>query len=369
MLNGLSVQVAATIGAEGILWQYQELQTGDNDRQEADGCWILAGEETSSAVSRTALGLSALKGIERAGVGSPELAAAAVKAQIFLEGATAETLGDRALVYMALMTVKQPSELQDVLTALQSAQQADGSWEGDAYTTALVLQALSLVEPPEVGDLPNLIVRSETISFDPETPFSGQTVSIYATIFNDGTADAEDVVVEFFKGDPRLGGTAIGTPQTIASIPSSASAVRSVGLDTTGLIGPQLIVVFAARANLILELNEADNAVAKTLAVAGNPDLEVASADITYLPAAPKAFEQIEIVMRRVNCKDLLVPEVIEALYKPSTALACTEPCKTSGTLDVVNDTDFLFDLRLELLEIQRRKQPRIQIEIMLRSR
>ncbi len=68
--------------------------------------------------------------------------------------------------------------------------------------------------------------------------------------------------------------------------------------------------------------------------------------------------KMIQIVMGCVDGKDLFVTEVIERFYQSSAALTRTDPCKTCRALDVVNDTDFFFDLRLILFQIKSRQQP-----------
>ena len=66
--------------------------------------------------------------------------------------------------------------------------------------------------------LPDLTLSPEDISFSNPNPEVGETVTITATIHNEGNADANDVVVQFFDGDPDAGGTQIGDDQTIDSI-------------------------------------------------------------------------------------------------------------------------------------------------------
>ena len=66
--------------------------------------------------------------------------------------------------------------------------------------------------------LPDLTLSSEDISFSNPNPAIGETITITATIHNEGNADANDVTVQFFDGDPDAGGTQIGDDQTIDSI-------------------------------------------------------------------------------------------------------------------------------------------------------
>ena len=57
---------------------------------------------------------------------------------------------------------------------LRSRQLPDGSFEGDAYLTALAMQVLAL-------DLPDLTVQPELVSVAPELPVSGDTATVSVT--------------------------------------------------------------------------------------------------------------------------------------------------------------------------------------------
>jgi hypothetical protein len=76
--------------------------------------------------------------------------------------------------------------------------------------------------------LPDLTFSSYDISFSNPSPAVGERVTITATIYNTGIADANDVIVQFFDGYPNNGGTQIGDDQTIASINAGGSGVVSV---------------------------------------------------------------------------------------------------------------------------------------------
>jgi len=295
------------------------------EAQEASGAWVFAEEDSPSAVIRTAMGLSVLKQIEEAGAGSSALRGAASKAQAFVE--SRETSGafgsilDTAYCYLALARVKQPAELQDSLALLLNAQEANGSWADDVYTTAVVLQVLHAVSPPEAGPMPDLLVETSAIAFSPASPESGDIVSLTVTVFNQGPADAEQVTVEVFNGDPRMDGAAIGTPSTVACVPAGSSAAVSVALDTTGLVGEQFIVVAADRANAIAELSETNNWAWQAMPLGGTPDLALTAADLSAGTPSPATPDQVEITARVRNNGTAPAEGVVLRFAEGSTVL------------------------------------------------
>ncbi len=230
-------------------------------------------------------------------------------------------VADTALAYLALLRVQQPSLLQDSLTVMLNAQQSDGSWAGDNFTTALVLQALHAVQPPAPGNLPDLQVTEAALVFNPASPDSGQTVNLTVTVFNGGTTNAQNVTVEFFNGDPRLGSPAIGVAQTVPEIAAGASGQATVQFDTSGLIGPQLIVVFADRGNQIRESDESNNAAAKTLNLGGQPDLELTASDLSAGTPTVANPEQVELVARVRNIGTAAANSVVVPFTEGATQL------------------------------------------------
>jgi|GEM_PF-4397657 len=274
--------------------------------QQSDGSWLFADEQSPSDVARAALGLIALKDLEGAEFSNAALANAVTSTVAFLDGKHDGSGGygqllDTAYAYLALLRVRQPALLQPSLTVLLEAQQQNGSWDDDAYVTAIVLRALVAIQPPDLGDLPDLEMTAAGIAFDPVAPTAGEVVAVTATVFNGGTAEATNVSVEFFIGDPRLGGTPIGAAQTIASIASSGSALATVNYDTTGVLTDQQIVVFVDRNNAIRESSEVNNAAAKVLSVNADPDMAITAADITVSNETPQAFERVTITAQIQN--------------------------------------------------------------------
>lgn len=143
--------------------------------------------------------------------------------------------------------------------------------------------------------LPNLVIKSDNIGFSPDVPASGDQVTIVATILNDGGADAGEVVVQFVSGG--TGGSPIGQPQTIDSIPAGSSATAQVIFDTAGLSGDQRVTVVVDPNNFVAETKETDNSTSKTLKmqVEPLPNLKVSSSNVTTVPANPQIGDPVTI--------------------------------------------------------------------------
>lgn len=268
--------------------------------QQEEGAWEFSGEETQSTVQLTSLIAIILKDIEQGvGIGSAELSGALSAAQGFLESKKANgsygTIRDTAFAYLALLKFLQPTTLSDTLAYIEENQAENGSWEDNIFTTAVALRALGAVVPPDVPDMPDLYVTEATLTFDPETPSSGETVALSATVFNGGEALAENISVAFYDGDPRLEGVQIGTPQTITSLEPGTSNTVSVNFDTTEIVGGHVIVVYADPQNTVPESNEVNNLTGKILTIGGTPDLSIAPEDIAFDPVSPQAFETVAI--------------------------------------------------------------------------
>ena len=142
---------------------------------------------------------------------------------------------------------------------------------------------LSLAE----STLPNLALTATNVGFDPENPAPGQTVTINATVFNDGDRPAEKVLVRFI--DVTSGEFPIGDPLTIESIPAGGSGMVQVDYETEGLYGDRKIEISVDPYNFIVEERESDNEVRATLSIQtpSSANLTVATGNIGIFPAQP----------------------------------------------------------------------------------
>ena len=303
--------------------------------QQADGAWIFTDELSLSDTIHTAMVLIVLQDLRGGGyLSGSGLEQATAKAQKYLEAKGAAdgsfgTLLDTAWTYLAFCRLKQPSELQSTLSYLRRQQLSNGSWNNTIYDTAICLQALSAIQAPQT-DLADLEITEQNISFSPAAPMTGEEVTITAQISNIGNLGVENAKVEFFNGDPRLGGTSIADPQTIQTLAEGGVAVLTAKFTAPATAGPVQVVIFLDRENAIKETSKANNAAAKVLSVGGIPDLAIAAEDITLSDPDVKAFETVDLIVTVRNIGSEPVVNIPIQIYDNDALL-------TELTLEGVN--------------------------------
>lgn len=90
-------------------------------------------------------------------------------------------------------------------------------------------RVLTIAEAPA----PNLFISADNVGFDPASPQPGAQVTIFATVLNNGTADAANVVIQFQEG---IASRPIALNQVIDSIPAGSSAVARITFDSLQII-------------------------------------------------------------------------------------------------------------------------------------
>jgi subtilase family serine protease len=116
-----------------------------------------------------------------------------------------------------------------------------------------------------IPPIPNLVIRSTQIGFDPSEIGLEGSATIYATVINDGGAPVGEVLVHIF--DVTDGGsTPIGDPQTVSDIGPGASGVVQVTYNVPMGSSDRRIQVVVDPNNTIFEASESDNQATATLA-------------------------------------------------------------------------------------------------------
>ena len=118
---------------------------------------------------------------------------------------------------------------------------------------------------------PDLRIDASNISFSKLSPVISENIIINATIYNLGTANASNISVRFFNGNP-LNNTQIGENQTIESLNVNEGKTVAVIWNTTGCAGDNYIWVVVDSSNDIKESDEENNC-AYTSVFVGAPDL------------------------------------------------------------------------------------------------
>ncbi|MBV7328954.1 hypothetical protein KFU94_11955 [Chloroflexi bacterium TSY] len=138
------------------------------------------------------------------------------------------------------------------------------------YIDDVRLLTAKLELPGDKVPMPNLVVEESNIGFSPSNPVEGERVRINATILNNGTTEANDVIVQFV--DITDGGAVpIGQPQTISNLPVGGSGMAQVSYGRDTVAGELEIQAIVDPNNFIAEQNESDNAASRILTIAPAP--------------------------------------------------------------------------------------------------
>ena len=192
---------------------------------------------------------------------------------------------------------------------------------------------------------------SSNVEFEPAKPTDGDLVTIFATVLNDGTATATDVVVrlaDITDGTPEL----IGKQRLIDTILPGESATVQVTYDVTDKQGDRKIQFSVDPNNTISETDESDNVALVTLTVAPPPapNLLVKESNIKFSPASPVEGSEVTISVTVLN-EGPLDANMVEVMFAdvtdgngsgtPIGSLQTIDhiPSGGSGTAQVTYDT------------------------------
>lgn len=224
-------------------------------------------------------------------------------------GSSPSTVYETALALLALIESgqEQAQPLQNAINYLTSTQLPNGSWDDDPYSTALALRALANVKP-------NLSIFPTDITFSNPNPKIGDTITITATIYNEGPANADNVLVQFFDGDPSAGGILFGET-TITSIPAFGSSQASISW-TIPTASARKVFIRIDPLNAIDELDEIDNITSNNLTSATLPDLSITPADITFNSTFPMPGDVVTITAIIRNKGEIAAENVSVDIYE-----------------------------------------------------
>ena len=153
----------------------------------------------------------------------------------------------------------------------------------DACTTTSEYNYSDFPAPPL-----DLTLSPTDLTFSNDAPEGGEQITISATIHNDGTVDANGVVVQFFDGNPDAGGVQIETDQTITRIAHTETAQ----VTWTAIPGTHDIFVRVDPYDSIQEANENNNQAHKPITIEPTYN-QPPIASFTYSPLNPVANKTI----------------------------------------------------------------------------
>ncbi|MBM4136118.1 MAG: hypothetical protein FJ241_04720 [Nitrospira sp.] len=203
-------------------------------------------------------------------------------------GQGSSTVYETALAFESLIvsSVDISAVASSAINYLTSTQLPNGSWDDDPYSTALALRALANVKP-------NLSISFSDITFSNPAPSVGETITITANIRNTGPSQADNVLVQFYDGNPLVGGVLIG--ETIVPSILAYGSSQAIINWTIPTASSRIIFVKTDPSNSIDELNETDNIAFKNFTSATLPDLSITSDDITFTPQVPITGQSVTI--------------------------------------------------------------------------
>ena len=147
-------------------------------------------------------------------------------------------------------------------------------------------------------NLPDLAISTNSITFSPAFPKDSDTVTIVATIKNEGEQSAQDVVVNAFEGS-----TLIGT-RTITAIPGRMTTSATFTYNTAGRQGTHEITVIVDPENLVTEQNKTNNRASHSIGVQ-NANLGVTEA--YFSPNGDGVKDTTQLFFRQETAQALTV--------------------------------------------------------------
>ena len=223
-------------------------------------------------------------------------------------GSSPSTVHETALAYEALVVsgVDVSVAIPQAITYLTQTQQSNGSWNNDAYATALALQALNNVKA-------NLSVSPSDIAFSDTKLTTGERITITTIVKNTGMVAADQVTVQVYDNDPAKGAVSFYS-QIISSIPAGGSVTLSVPYEVSGN-GAHSCFVWVDPQNRVPEVTKTDNVASKSFWAATWPDVAVFAEDVKPSTAYPAPAAPFDISFKIRNLGETEAYPVNTALY------------------------------------------------------
>ncbi len=142
--------------------------------------------------------------------------------------------------------------------------------------------------PVQAAMAPNLAMLSGNIKFVPQSPELHDVVTVSATVLNNGTETAHDVIVQVL--DVTGGGSVpVGTEQLLDAVPAGGGGTVEVSYTDTGEIGSRQIRVVVDPNNVIVESNERDNQATRGIFISAPQlaDIDLGEDDVEFDPEEP----------------------------------------------------------------------------------
>lgn len=173
----------------------------------------------------------------------------------------------------------------------------------------------SISLPSQIINSANLTVNYADLVFNPVEGSEGAPIDFSIIVRNEGNITANNIEVNFYDGDPAVGGVQIGSTQIIPTLAAAANTTVSVNWPSIPNASSKLIYVVVDPNNTISESREDDNNAFSTLNVLSLPDLAISSAGIIVTPAFPKSNETISVAATVSNLGQQAATNVVVRAY------------------------------------------------------
>ena len=196
---------------------------------------------------------------------------------------------------------------------------------------------------------PNLAVSFSDFTFNPNPGLEGQPLLLSALVRNTGTVIADNVLVNFYNGDPdpAQSGVLIGQ-QTIASLAPGAETTVEFNWLVVPFAADKLLFVVVDPDNQITEFSEQDNQAFNTLEILSLSDLGVAAADIVLTPAFPTVGADVTLSARVTNLGEQAIDGAIVRMFDGDPAdggqqIGVDQIINVAGNADALASQIFTF--------------------------
>ena len=285
--------------------------------QNADGGWGLVPGGPSDLYF-TAEIARALAVLQQLAVGDAVLAAAA---DYLVVGQQADgSFGNAvrtAVAYRSLVANGRGASLPfgSPVPVLLASQQANGSWDNDAFVTAQVILALR-------GQRPDLVVADFEA---PASTAAGLPIEVTVTIRNVGpeAAPASQVEIRYTTADGSLAATA-----PVPTLAPGEETVIALDVATDGLTDTLTLYAVADAGDAVPESDE-DNAVFTTVALRAGPDLALFPEDLAITPETPEPGQSFDLL---INARNLGETDVTSFEYRVTRIGAGPDEVLATGT-------------------------------------
>jgi hypothetical protein len=197
---------------------------------------------------------------------------------------------------------------------------------------------------------PDLTISASDITISPQSPKTGETLTITATVRNTGTKDANNVLVQFSIYNTAINSSLIIDSQTVALVPMGGGSTVSLSWDTTGLQGGSYNIISETDpSNNIPELNEENNqaSVPLYLTAPQGTDIVISQIDRSGVSSdtQTRSFSgTVSITLKNAGNQTSLKSFVLTAFEDRNNNMAF-DP----GTDNIVDETYWAFSMLLKI--------------------